>query len=162
MSNYQSDDEVSTEHESDNEFEKDIIGACLNRAEFHIPEREKFKLMQGMMFESIDSFREVLYDYSIVWGFPLIRVKNEKKRVIAICGDEVCEWRVNASLMADGVSFMIKTCTPDHSCTIKENITASAKWMGHKIENLIRADRNAKPEMIRTELPKYGLHPTEM
>lgn len=162
LSNYQSNDEVSTDHESDSEFEKDPLGTCLNRADFDIPEGEKFKLMQGMIFESVDSFRKAMYEYSILWGFTLIRVKNEKKRVTAKCGDPVCDWRVHASLMADGVTFMIKTCTPDHTCTAKEKITASAKWMGQKIEDLVRADRNVKPEMIRTELLKYGLHPTEM
>ena len=57
---------------------------------------------------------------------------------------------------------MVKTCTPDHTCVMSEKIVASAKWIARKIIDLLRADSTVKPELLRHELAKYGVFPTDM
>ncbi|XP_027109456.1 uncharacterized protein [Coffea arabica] len=64
---------------------------------------------KGLLFTNIDAFRAVLKDYVIQKGFPIMRLKNEKSKVIAICGVEGCKWRIHASPVADSITFMIKT-----------------------------------------------------
>ncbi|KAL3500959.1 hypothetical protein ACH5RR_035408 [Cinchona calisaya] len=91
LSGYESNDYTETENDLDSDFENDIMGSYLNVDEFTIPEREKFKLLQGMIFADVYSFRKTLFEYAFQWGFPLIKNKNEKCRVIAHCGSEGCE-----------------------------------------------------------------------
>lgn len=79
-----------------------------------------------MIFDDVSSFRKALYEYSIEWGFELIRDKNEKVRMTAHYGYEGCEWMVHASPMPDG-SFKVKTCVPNHTCVRNERIRALAQ-----------------------------------
>ena len=162
LSNYESNDEVEAENESDSDLEDDLMGACLNIAEFSMPKGEKFRLLKGMIFGNVETFRRVLYEYKIQWGFPLIFDKNEKSRVTAHCGNQGCDWRVHASPAPDKMTYMVKTCTPDHTCVMSEKIVASAKWIARKIIDLLRADSTVKPELLRHELAKYGVFPTDM
>ncbi|KAL0392953.1 UNVERIFIED_CONTAM: hypothetical protein Sradi_2518100 [Sesamum radiatum] len=50
-------------------------------------EDQKIHLQQGMIFENVDKFREVLRDYVVQEGFVIVRLKNERTRVT--CLDEM-------------------------------------------------------------------------
>ncbi|KAL3529566.1 hypothetical protein ACH5RR_008888 [Cinchona calisaya] len=159
---YESNNDVEVENESDSDIEADWMGACLNSVEFTILNVEKFRLLKRMIFADVDAFRKVLYEYNIQWGFPLIRDKNEKLRVTAYYGNYGCEWREHTSSKPDGVTFMVKTCIPDHTCVMSENIIATAKWMANKIVDILRADTNVSTNVLRNELTKYGSSPSDM
>lgn len=58
-------------------------------------------LMQGMMLLNIDTFRKLLYEYSIQEGFLFVRDKKKKSIVTAHCGSKGREWRVHAFPMHD-------------------------------------------------------------
>ena len=105
-------------------------------------EREKcFELEKGKVYGNIHMFRAALADYAVYKGIDILRLKNERKRVTAICAATGCPWRVHASLVADGVSFMIKTYNPTHTCKRKPtNKNANSRWIAEKLGPLLKAD----------------------
>ncbi|KAL0346023.1 UNVERIFIED_CONTAM: hypothetical protein Sradi_4433600 [Sesamum radiatum] len=96
---------------SDEEFLDDPFVGLLNKIGFTIPKNpmQKIKLEKGMVFTNVDMFREVLKEYVIREGFQVKRIKNEKSRVTTVFAAEGCSWRVHASPLPDGETFMIKT-----------------------------------------------------
>ncbi|XP_060669136.1 uncharacterized protein LOC132800145 [Ziziphus jujuba] len=96
----------------------------------------KHHLQIGKTFECAAEFRKVLIEYSIQEGFNIYRVKNEKNRVTCECAAMGCGWRVHASLMADNITFQIKTLREDHCCTmLSKNPMVTCEWLSRKIED---------------------------
>ncbi|XP_043705320.1 uncharacterized protein LOC122655165 [Telopea speciosissima] len=88
------------------------------------------------VFENIKQFRSALQEFTIKGDFNILRLKNERKRVTAICASDGCSWREHASLTSDGITFMIKLIGPAHTCaTISSNSNATSGW----IEKLLSA-----------------------
>ncbi|KAK4411809.1 hypothetical protein Sango_0253900 [Sesamum angolense] len=96
-------------------------------------------------------------------GFKVMRMRNEKKRVTAHCSVKDCPWRVNASPLADGVTFQVKTYAPNHTCVRSDPTKeASAEWIASKIESVLRENPGMKARGIRNELKKFGVNPQYM
>ncbi|KAJ6826118.1 uncharacterized protein M6B38_374135 [Iris pallida] len=65
-------------------------------------------LEKGHEFGSLPYFREILRDYSIQEGFKLVRIKNGKDRVTAICGFVGCPWRIHCPPVGKSCTYRIK------------------------------------------------------
>ena len=77
---------------------------------------QKITLERGMLFANVDAFREVLKDYVSQEGFQIVKIRNERSRVTAMCVGKGCEWYLHASTDADDVSFEIKVYEGKHTC----------------------------------------------
>lgn len=75
------------------------------------------KLEAGMVFVDVKAFREALQQFVVEGGFDIIRLKNEKSRVTAICAAKGCTWRIHASPTPDGKTYIIKTYESTHMCS---------------------------------------------
>ncbi|KAF7844335.1 uncharacterized protein G2W53_001240 [Senna tora] len=119
-----------------------------------------------LLFVHVNEFRKVLRDYIIQENFDIIRIKNEKARVIAICASDGCPWRIHASPSPDGRAFMIKSYEPLHTCirqSEKNNVTST--WIAEKLKGSLNADPNMSYELISNELStKFGVeaHPKQL
>lgn len=123
---YELNTDMEVEHESNSNVESDLMGLCLNAVEFYIHEGEKFRLLKGMIFPDIDIFRKVLYECKIQYGFLLLKIRMSSVES-HLYGNKGFDWKAHASTILDGVTFMIKTCTPYHTCVMSEKINATAK-----------------------------------
>ncbi|KAL0341429.1 UNVERIFIED_CONTAM: hypothetical protein Scaly_1805500 [Sesamum calycinum] len=92
-----------------------------------------------------------------------MRMRNEKTRVTGYCSVKDCPWRIYGFPLADGVTFQIKTCVPNHTC-VRSYATkeASAEWIAGKIENVFMENPGMKRRGIKNELKKYGVNPQYM
>ncbi|KAF7140647.1 hypothetical protein RHSIM_Rhsim06G0119600 [Rhododendron simsii] len=91
-------------------------------------------LEEKMIFADVDAFRAKLRDYTVEKGFKIVRDKNEKPRVTAHCDVEGCPWRIHASPLPDGITYQIKTYTPEHTCTrVNHNEDANSTWIAKKL-----------------------------
>ena len=112
-SNYYSEDcdrELNNSDVKKSHVEKGLYGKQ------YVPnENEMVSLEKGMLFRDVYEFRAALRDYVIGEGVEIVRLKNEKSRVHAICADLSCNWYVFASPTADGISFQIKVYNSDHT-----------------------------------------------
>ncbi|KAK2634600.1 hypothetical protein Ddye_029392 [Dipteronia dyeriana] len=105
--------------------------------------------------------REVIKLYAIQEGFRLKKIKNDKYRYTMVYENETCDWRLHASCLTDGVTFMIKSVLCSHSmCTrvTKNNETTS---MAKRI-----VLENLKPDHTKAygKLRQYGneIHVTNL
>ncbi|XP_027071866.1 uncharacterized protein [Coffea arabica] len=117
---------------------------------------------KGLLFTNVDAFRAALKDYVIQKGFPIMRVKNEKSRVTAICGVEGCKWRIHASPITDSMTFMIKTYQGERTCVMdRKNTQATADWIAKKLVPVMRIHPNMSIKGVEAEMIKYGVHPSK-
>ncbi|XP_027118737.2 uncharacterized protein [Coffea arabica] len=124
--------------------------------------REDIEFKKGQLFTNVDAFRAALKDYVIQKGFPIKRPKNEKTRCTAICDVDRCTWRIHASPVADSVTFMIKSYTPEHTCVMdNKNREAISDWMAKKLIAVIRTHPHLPRKGIEAEMLKYGVHPSK-
>ena len=111
----------------------------------------------GQCFVDASAFRNALRDYAIKGGYVIRRKKNDGKRVTAICATAGCPWRVHASVIPDGRTFMIKTMASDHTCIRamgNKNANANSKWVAGKLMDALSADGDMSYDLMRHELVK--------
>ncbi|XP_020978193.1 uncharacterized protein LOC110271560 [Arachis ipaensis] len=157
-------DDYTSEEEGEVEVNIENEGEIMKR--FDVEDNEKISLEKFMIFVDVHEFRSVLRDYIIQENFDIIRVKNEKARVTAICASEGCPWRIHASPSPDGIAFMIKSYEPRHTCIRKfEKRNANSTWIAKKLKQSLNADPNMSYELMSNELiTKFGVeaHPKQL
>nr|POF02928.1 hypothetical protein CFP56_25627 [Quercus suber] len=72
------------------DVEKSHVEKGLYGKQYVPNENEKVSLEKGMLFRDVYEFRAALRDYVIGEGVEIVRLKNEKSRVRAICADLSC------------------------------------------------------------------------
>ncbi|KAA8524887.1 hypothetical protein F0562_011310 [Nyssa sinensis] len=99
-----------------------------------------------------------------VRGCSIIREKNEKARVTAHYANSSCMWRIHASLLPDGVTYMIKTYKGKHTCVrLQSNSNANLSWIAKKLEEAIRTNPDIKVDAMQTYLQKtYEIEASRM
>nr|POE54290.1 hypothetical protein CFP56_62681 [Quercus suber] len=102
-SNYDSED--CDRELNDSNVEKSHVEKGLYGKQYVPNENEKVSLEKGMLFRDVYEFKAALKDYVIGKGVEIVRLKDEKSRVRAICADLSCNWYVFASPTADGITF---------------------------------------------------------
>ncbi|XP_028102732.1 uncharacterized protein LOC114301971 [Camellia sinensis] len=164
ISNYESDD-IGGKYSTDEEDVQGVnIDIYMRGKMFEIKEGEKITLEKGMIFDDVNHFRTVLQEFAIERGFKLIKIKNDKKRVTCICASSMCEWRIHASPLSDGVTYKIKTLGTDHTCIrVERNTEAAASWIATKFEKTLRGNPGITLEAMHDEIAaNYGLETTSM
>ncbi|KAA8541320.1 hypothetical protein F0562_025283 [Nyssa sinensis] len=134
-----------------------------NDAEYN-PSSDDNSTDEGQLFEKMDKFREVLRDYTIQQGCSIIRENNKKARVTAHCADSSCMWRIHASPLPDGVTYMIKTYKGEHTCVrLQSNSNANSSWIAKKLGEVIKINLDIKVDAMQTYLQKkYGIEASMM
>lgn len=146
MSDYQSEDDARDTSSSDDDLgtfgpTTKAFDPSKNGVEFHVGEQGKIKLAKGLLFENVDKFREALRDYTIQEGCTIVRLKNEKSRVTCECGALDWNWRVHASPLPDGVTYMIKSYNREHTCLSgSKSVEANSTWIAKKLDASLRAN----------------------
>ncbi|KAL2232714.1 uncharacterized protein LOC105155870 [Sesamum indicum] len=96
----------------------------------------------GMKFPTRKKYREVLRDWAVRRGWDLKFQHNETKKIIATCKPG-CDWRIHASKVMKIATFQIKSIKDKHNWAhMTENKQANYKYLGKRIENIIRDNLN--------------------
>ncbi|XP_071939015.1 uncharacterized protein [Coffea arabica] len=147
---------------SENEEETDPVQQALKSKLWTYNPKVEIEFKKGELFTNVDAFRAALKDYVIQKGFPIVRLKNEKSRVTAVCGVEGCKWRIHASPVLDSMTFMIKTYQGEHTCVMdRKNTEATADWIAKKLVPIMRIHPNMSTKGVEAEMIKYGVHPSK-
>nr|XP_027101234.1 uncharacterized protein LOC113720767 [Coffea arabica] len=148
--------------DSESEHEIDPMREALRGKMWTYNRKEDIEFKKGQLFTNVDAFRAALKDFVIQKGFPLQRLKNEKSRCTAKCGIDGCKWRIHASPLADSVTYMIKSYTPEHTCVMdSKNREATSDWMAKKLVAVMRDHPDISRKGIEAEMLKYGVHPSK-
>nr|XP_027118313.1 uncharacterized protein LOC113735512 [Coffea arabica] len=138
FSDYEVNDEGDIILNSESEEEIDPNRAALRATIFTYNPREDIEFEKNMLFTNVDAFRPALKDYAIQKGFPIVRLKNEKKRCTAKCAVESCPWRIHASPIGETTTFQIKSYTSQHTCVMNNrNAEATSDWIAKKLVPLL-------------------------
>ncbi|KAL0413966.1 UNVERIFIED_CONTAM: hypothetical protein Sradi_1598300 [Sesamum radiatum] len=90
-----------------------------------------------------------------------MRVKNILTVMLAYLA-EGCSWRVHASPLPDGKTFMIKTSESKHTCVKADKIKEASAWMANKLTDVLRENPYMKARGLRNEIRKFGVTPPYM
>jgi hypothetical protein len=109
--------------------------------EFDVIDMSSPMLENGMKFADVYQFREAVREYNLKIGKDLSFVKNDKDKVIIVCKDEHCNYRVYGSQVRDEMTFQIKTYNPNHTCTrAYKNSAMNSKWISKRYMETFRHD----------------------
>ncbi|XP_027066452.1 uncharacterized protein [Coffea arabica] len=144
--------------DSESEERDDPIRQLMRSKMWIYNPKDDIEFEKGQLFTNVDAFRAVLKDYVIQKGFPLLRLKNERSRVTAICNAERCKWKIHASPVADNITFQIKSYQPQHTCVMDKHCAeATSDWMVKKLVSVMRDHPNMTSKGVKAELRKYGV-----
>ncbi|KAL0355691.1 UNVERIFIED_CONTAM: hypothetical protein Sradi_4016000, partial [Sesamum radiatum] len=95
-----------------------------------------------MKFPTREKYRDVLRDWAVRREWDLKFQHNETKKITATC-KHGCDWRFHAFQVMKTTTFQIKSIKGQRTCAYKiENKKANYKYLGKRIENIIRDDPN--------------------
>ncbi|KAK4434150.1 hypothetical protein Salat_0577700 [Sesamum alatum] len=117
-------------------------------------------LHEGIIFDNVQHFKEILTRYSVQEGIKVKKVKNDKQRVTAVCNNsDQCTWRLHASTYG-GVIFKIKNITGVHTCVRNlKGSGASAKWIANQFKDEYKFNPEKSVEELDSALrSKFGVH----
>jgi hypothetical protein len=77
----------------------------------------------GMVFSGVKEFRKALQNYSIKNRVKVNKIRNEPKRVEAVCKPD-CSWHVKGSLDIRNGAFTVKEYTSKHTCACDWEVKA--------------------------------------
>ncbi|CAL2260034.1 unnamed protein product [Prunus armeniaca] len=121
---------------------------------------------EGQKFEGgVCEFRDKLAKYSIENGFKMKYLKNEPRRVTAVCAKKEsngCEWHVHAVKSNVNGFFYIKNLNNAHSCSglisEKRNKAMGSRLVSSIVKDKVRSNPLVRPIELITDLKEnYGL-----
>ncbi|XP_073154076.1 uncharacterized protein [Henckelia pumila] len=145
-------DEKDTQSRSDNEVEK---APCSNTIDAWV----NCIRGVGQTFEGAAEFRKCLKNYSVATRRSFVYVKNDSKKVIVICTEKSCEWRIYASKHKSDNIFGIRKCMLKHSCgennlRSRGHPRADAYWIENVVKEKLRGEPSYRPCTMQQDLQR--------
>ncbi|XP_075097804.1 uncharacterized protein LOC142175131 [Nicotiana tabacum] len=114
----------------------------------------------GMIFESVDDFRDVVTRYALQNRVLIEKYVNEPTRVRVRCTKDNCNWLLFASLESVSNNFIIRTYNPVHKCErASRNYLCNSKFLPKVFKDRITEQPNIRifnlQELIRK---KFKVH----
>ncbi|KAL5739369.1 hypothetical protein ACOSP7_028272 [Xanthoceras sorbifolium] len=104
--------------------------------------------------------RDAVKRYAIDEGFTLKKIKNDSYRYTVTCKNEACDWKLHASCLSNGMTYMIKSVCCGHSfCQrIVENKMANVRWVASVLQTTNHSNPMIAARVLRNELQdKFGV-----
>lgn len=114
---------------------------------------------EKLCFVDVYQFRRALLTFHIThnrnYGFH----RNCSDNIIAVCTSDDCPFYLTASKIANDTTFAIRKAFLVHRCpAVPEDTKATAKWVAHKCEEIIRTDlKTPISTIMKTFKTKYGV-----
>jgi hypothetical protein len=87
-------------------------------------------LQVGHIFADANLFRKAMKHANILKGKDLEFKRNETKKIIAVCKDKRCKYRVYGKKLVDESTFLLVSLYPKHSCTRRyKNHMINSAWI---------------------------------
>ncbi|XP_073128536.1 uncharacterized protein [Henckelia pumila] len=96
-------------------------------------------------FEGASEFRKCLKNYSVATRRSFVYVKNDSEKVIVICTEKSCEWRIYGSKHKSDNIFGIRKCMLKHSygennLRSRGHPRADAYWIANVVKEKLRGE----------------------
>ncbi|XP_073129491.1 uncharacterized protein [Henckelia pumila] len=118
---------------------------------------------EGQTFKDAAEFRIYLKSFAIASRRSFLYKKNDSEKVIVVCSDGNCNWRIYASKHKSDNIFGIRKCNLKHSCgedhlRSRGHPRADSSWVANVVKDKLRAEPLYRPcEMIKDIHREYGV-----
>ncbi|XP_059625409.1 uncharacterized protein LOC132268597 [Cornus florida] len=131
----------------------DYLYKSLKGKLFKYAEGGKIEFEKGHIFDDIRHFREVLVEYSVQKGFNLVREKNETGRITCHCANQGCSWRIHATILADQLTYKVKSVGPEHTCIrISKLKSVTAPFIAKKLMEKFKRNPEINVKYVKEEV----------
>ncbi|XP_073152433.1 uncharacterized protein [Henckelia pumila] len=137
------DDKDDRQSRSDNELEEAPVQNSLD-SWFHCIRGV------GQTFKDAAKFRIYMKKYSVAIRHSFLYAKNDRDKIIVVCTEHSCKWRVYASRHKADNLFGIKKCNLQHTCG-EDNLSgrghprADSAWVADLMKNKLRGEPSYRP-----------------
>ncbi|XP_073138855.1 uncharacterized protein [Henckelia pumila] len=118
---------------------------------------------EGQTFKDAAEFRVYLKSYAVATRRSFLYKKNDSVKVIVVCSDINCNWRIYASKHKSDHLFGIRKCNLEHSCG-KDHLRsrghprADSSWVENVVKDKLRVEPLYRPcEIIKDIHREYGV-----
>ncbi|XP_062147727.1 uncharacterized protein LOC133856686 [Alnus glutinosa] len=136
------------------------------RVPFSKSDFEKPTLHKGNTFDSVYDFRKAIKQANILKGKDLVYQKNSKSKVIAVCREKNCKYRVYGRQLKGEATFMLISLRPKHTCARKyKNHLITSKWIAEWCLDSFRDQPNMPIEVLKKKVKKkwnVEIHPSTL
>jgi len=136
------------------------------RVPFSKSDFEKPTLQKGNTFDSVYDFRKAIKQANILKGKDLVYQKNSKSKVIAVCREKNCKYRVYGRQLKGEATFMLISLRPKHTCARKyKNHLITSKWIAEWCLDSFRDQPNMPVEVLKKKVKKkwnVEIHPSTL
>jgi len=125
------------------------------RVPFTKSDYEKPTLQPGNTFDSVYDFKKASKHANILKGKDLVYEKNSRSKVIAVCGDKNCKYKVYGRHLMGEATFMLISLRPKHTCARKyKNHLITSKWIAEWCLDSFRDQPNMPVEVLKKKVKK--------
>ncbi|XP_073121943.1 uncharacterized protein [Henckelia pumila] len=117
----------------------------------------------GQTFKDDAEFRIYMKKYSVAIRRSFLYAKNDKDKIIVVCTEHNCKWRVYASRHKADNLFGIRKCNLQHTCG-EENLSgrghprADSAWVANFMKDKLRGEPSYRPcTMVKDIHRDYGV-----
>ncbi|XP_059434845.1 uncharacterized protein LOC132167826 [Corylus avellana] len=116
-------------------------------------------LVVGNTFHDAAEFRKAVRQYNIIRGKDLKFKKNEKKRIVVVCKDTNCRYRVYGRQLENEMTFLLVSLRPKHSCSRKyHNHMVTSSWIADCCMDSFREQPNMPIDVLQKKVKsKYNV-----
>ncbi|KAG7548439.1 Zinc finger SWIM-type [Arabidopsis suecica] len=138
-------------------FKDNAVAVAGDKANMNLRKSEDCMYI-GRVFRNKNELHKALSIYSIKRLFNFRISASDKTRVIAVCGDRKCRWRIYATYHKDSESVEIRTATLKHTCDVEARSKYGKKATASILGELLKAKyAHGKKGPRACELPKVVL-----
>ncbi|KAG7530139.1 Transposase MuDR plant [Arabidopsis thaliana x Arabidopsis arenosa] len=138
-------------------FKDNAVAVAGDKANMNLRKSEDCMYI-GRVFRNKNELHKALSIYSIKRLFNFRISASDKTRVIAVCGDRKCRWRIYATYHKDSESVEIRTATLKHTCDVEARSKYGKKATASILGELLKAKyAHGKKGPRACELPEVVL-----
>jgi hypothetical protein len=110
-------------------------------------------LVIGNTFRNASDFRKAVRQYNILRGKDLRFKKNELKRIVVVCKDSNCKYRVYGRQLKNEQTFLLVSIKPKHTCTRRyQNHMVTSTWIAEWCMDSFMEQPNMPIDVLRKKV----------
>jgi hypothetical protein len=120
---------------------------------FDLSDMNNPTLVIGNTFRNASDFRKAVRQYNILRGKELRFKKNELKRIVVVCKDSNCKYRVYERQLKNAQTFLLVSIRPKHTCTRRyQNHMVTSTWIAEWCMDSFMEQPNMPIDVLRKKV----------
>jgi hypothetical protein len=112
-------------------------------------------LVPGDTFNDVYEFRKAIKQFNVLKGKDLAYQKNSRKKLIVVCADKKCNYRVYGRQLKDEATFMLISIKPKHTCARRyKNYLITSNWIAEWCIDSFRDQLNMPIDVLKKKVKK--------